>query len=586
MLKYTFVHKAYGQRYFDIHFETSVNAEDEQTTFCLPAWRPGRYQMSNFAQFIQFFKASDAQGNPLKVEKNSNHEWHVHTKGCTEVNIHYNFFANHLDAGSSFVSEGLFYVNPINCAIFPKNRMEESCSISIKVPPSFLIATSLTPASESGSNDFTAKDYHELVDSPFMASEEICHQNFEVGGVDFHLWFYINDVPDFEKIIQDFTAFTKAQLAVMKRFPVTTYHYLFLIPPFQVYHGVEHQKSTVITLGPSYNFKTDLPLYSSFLGISSHELFHTWNVKALRPIEMQPYDYLKENHSELGYVAEGVTSYYGDLFLLRSQCFDFKKYAQIFQKYLLRHFDNDGRHFKSVAASSIETWLDGYQKGSPARKTSIYVKGMLAAFILDMRLRSKNKQNTNLDHVMREMYEKYQKSGFSSADYQACIEELSGESFQHYFDEVIFGTQDLEAPLQEALGVIGLKMIFEKNPKTYERKLGFKITNTPSSLRISAIALESPAAEDGLIEGDEICNINRIKANKDNFDALVRHYTEAQSQLYFGLYRNDQYLEISVRPGNRNFCSLPTLVREPQVSFGAKKAFEAWSGMRYQEIIL
>ena len=154
-----------------------------------------------------------------------------------------------------------------------------------------------------------------MVDAPFIASNSLEHKDFTVEGVKFHVWFQGMKNIEWDRLINDFTKFTKAQLGKFKEFPVKEYHYLIQITPYKAYHGVEHHASTVLLLGPTYDvFKG---LYKELLGVASHELYHTWNVKAIRSSDMWPYDFSKENYSNMGYLCEGVTTYMGDLFLLK-----------------------------------------------------------------------------------------------------------------------------------------------------------------------------------------------------------------------------------------------------------------------------
>src|SRR6476659_10108647 len=204
-----------------------------------------------------------------------------------------------------------------------------------------------------------------------------------MNGHTFFLHFVGECRPDFKKLKKDFRAFTKKQIEFWGDFPVQEYHFLFQVLPAKFYHGVEHQRSTVIAIGPGYAINSG-STYDDILGVSCHELFHTWNVKTIRPVEMHPYNLTRENYARTGYVYEGFTTYYGDKLLLNSKVFSVKQYFTTLQERLVKHFHNYGRYNLSVADSSWETWLDGYVPGAPYRKTSIYDEGNLVAFMLDV----------------------------------------------------------------------------------------------------------------------------------------------------------------------------------------------------------
>ena len=204
-------------------------------------------------------------------------------------------------------------------------------------------------------------------------------------------------------MLQDFKLFIEYQIQLFGSFPHKAFLFLFQITPYRSYHGVEHHKSTVILLGPSYDiFKN---FYSELLGVSSHELYHVWNVKNIRPQEMAPYDFSRENYTQMGYVTEGVTTYMGDRILYESGVFSLNQYFEELQKLFQRHFHNDGRNHYSVAESSWDSWLDGYVAGAPARKVSIYVEGALISLICDAKIRKSTSYKKSLHDVMKSMYQ-------------------------------------------------------------------------------------------------------------------------------------------------------------------------------------
>src|SRR5437762_8327636 len=172
--------------------------------------------------------------------------------------------------------------------------------------------------------------------------------------------------------------------------------------------------------------------YVDFIGVVSHELFHVWNVKTIRPAEMTPYDYTKENYSRLGFVYEGVTTYYGDLFLVRSGVYSISQFFAELNVRIQKHFDNYGRFNLSVADSSFDTWLDGYTPGIPNRKTSIYDEGCLIALMTDLLIRRYTQNKKSLDDVMKTLYFDFAKlhHGYAEHDYTKVVENTGERSFK------------------------------------------------------------------------------------------------------------------------------------------------------------
>ena len=334
--------------------------------------------------------------------------------------------------------------------------MQKPLQMELILPEGYRVATAMKKGKEKQEGNYyrhtlMATNFEELGDSPLIASPTLKHNAFVMDGIEFNLWIQGECKPDWAKIINDFFIFINDMVLMMKGSPVKEYHFLFQVLPYKFHHGVEHLASTVIAMGPSYNLMKD-DLYNDFLGISCHELFHSWNIKTIRPVEMYPYDYTKENYSRLGYVYEGVTTYYGDYLLLRAGVFSEFEYLKAIQREVQKHFDNFGRFNLSVADSSFDTWLDGYVSGIPFRKVSIYTEGSILAFITDMFIRKHTNNAKSLDDVMRVLYHDYALQGkpYSEADYKAIVEQVAGASFDDIWNNYINKAAELDKPFREA----------------------------------------------------------------------------------------------------------------------------------------
>lgn len=421
----------------------------------LPAWRPGRYELQNFAKNIQRFSVFDTAGNPLIFRKITKDRWLIQTPEVSEIVVRYNYYANIQNAGSSYISNDFWYVNPVNLCVYAEGYINEPCTLELAIPDNFQIACGLK---KEDTKTLSAKDYYELVDSPLMASATLQHRTYQLQATTFYVWMQGNIKPNWQQILIDFEKFTASQIAAMGSFPESEYHFLNLILPTPYYHGVEHRHSTMIVLGPDDEGEG---LYTDLLGVSSHELFHAWNIIRIRPKELLPYDFTKENYFSTCFVAEGVTTYYGDLFLRRSGIFDDAAYYRELQVYMKRHFENNRNAQQSLAESSWDLWLDGYEKGIPQRKVSVYHKGALAALILDLTIRKIHQHQYSLDDVMRLLWERFGIPfvGYSLEDYQAIVEEVAGEPLQWYWDDCILSNIPLENHLNHALAWVGLQMV-------------------------------------------------------------------------------------------------------------------------------
>jgi len=572
-LKYCDPHKHF------LNVEMVVNeVEGEELEFQLPSWRPGRYELGDFAKNIQKLNAFDSEGNTLKFSKKTKDLWVVSTNGSNSIVLKYNVYANELGGGTTYLDSHQLYVNPINCCMYVVGRGRETCTLQLDIPSDWKVAIGLP---EIGTNTFVAKSFDHLVDSPFIASSTLQHNSYDVDGVTFNLWFQGEFKPEWDRILQAFRAFTEVQLQAMGSFPFTEYHFLYQICTYPIYHGVEHNNSTVIVLGSSYDMMDKI--YNGFLGVSSHELFHAWNVKAIRPIEMQPYDFSKENYSNLGYVTEGITTYYGDLFLYRSSCFSQVQYFNELHQLFQRHFHNYGALNLSLAESSFDTWLDGYVKGIPDRKGSIYTEGALVALMLDLSLRRDTENQRSLDDVMRLLYERFGKTGkgYSEAEYQQIVEEVAGKSYQLFFDDYYYGIKDIEPYLTEVLSYVGLEIKNVASPFYFEDCFGFKVEYINGrSARVMEVAPNSIADKAKIKCGDEILSINGIRIVGD-LKEWCKYFQEETVSLTIN--SEDDTYEVELTPSEERYYRSRWAEPMSYLTEEQKSSFEAWTGQNLNQ---
>lgn len=508
-MKYIVSYQKPNKHYIDIEYIIgNVNSDTLQVQ--LPAWRPGRYELGNFAKNVQKWAAFDENGNSLISKKITKDLWEVETRGNATIHIKYNYFANEINAGSSYLDDKQLYINGVNCFLYVPDRINETCELTLQIPQYYEVASGLN---ETSKHQFLCNDFHELVDSPLIASKSLQHHTYNESGVKFHLWFQGECKPDWKLLEKDFRKFSKVQINAFGDFPTNEYHFLFQILPHKAFHGVEHYNSTVILLGPSYDIMNNAGWYEELLGVSCHELYHAWNVKQIRPIEMDPYDYSKENYTELGYIDEGVTTYYGDKHLFTSGVFDWKQYAKTFNQLLTRHYTNFGVNNYSVAESSFDTWLDGYVKGAPGRKGSIYTEGALIAFMTDIFILQNTNNEKSLDDVMKILYQDYAKKGkgVSDSDYKQVIEKVAGKSYNDIYNNFLHGTTDYTEKLTEGINYIGCELKIEPSKKYNEAYLGFTIRYENNKCIVDNIYPNSIAEDKGLAINDELIAVNGIK---------------------------------------------------------------------------
>lgn len=566
-VNYTISFSEPNKRLFHIRLELPAG---EETILRLAAWRPGRYELQNYAANILGFSAIDEKNKSLSWTKTAPTVWEIDAEHAKKVFVQYSFYANRLDAGGSFLDEDVIYINFINCIMYPDRGLEASVDLKLELPAGFQIAGDVL---FNQNNHLIFNNYYEVFDSPIVASSTLQHFSYHLGETNFNAWFYGLEKENFEKLQSQFLAFTDKTLKIFGTLPSKEYHFLFLITPFAFYHGVEHRNSTVIVLGPNDDFETP-KFQDELLGIACHELFHAWNICRIRPEELLPYDFSTYSLFETGYVAEGVTTYYGDYLLLKSNVFSEKRYFEEFDKTLNRYFHNYGRLNSSVAQSSLDLWVDGYVAGIPGKKVSIYNEGALAAFILDVEIRKATKNQKSLDQVMQVMWKEFgsMKKGYSPENYRVIAEKVAGVKLKNYFDSCINGLDGIEKFLPSSLDYLGLELKIEENKSFHASNFGFLTQWKDGHHFIKLIEPNSPA-ENRLAIGDIIYEINGMLPDVSLEIPLFKTET-----IFLLVDRGGMKKMISLSATLKTFLQTYSAVKKSNLSSDQKENYLSWAG--------
>lgn len=566
MIKYNISYKNPHKHLIDFELTTSTKNK-EKLQFQLSAWRPGRYELADFAQNIINWQAYNEKDEKLSFKKITKDLWEVECKNCNEIKIIYNFYANQLDAGACYLDEHQLYINPVHCMFYITDRINDEYHLKMNLPKNYTIASSMLQVG----NVLKVKGYDLLAESPIICSDSLQHDSYIVSGITFNLWFQGKCQPNWKKLKKDFTAFTKSQINHFGGFPVDEYHYFFQITPFRSYHGVEHTKNTVLLLGPGNEIMDKR--YEDLLGVCSHELYHTWNIKAIRPIEMYPYDYTKENYFRTGFVAEGVTTYMGDLMLYNSGVFNWNEFVKTQNQNLERHLMNYGRFNLSVADSGFDNWLDGYKLGAPNRKTSIYPDAALCMLMVDIEIIKNSNGKSSLHSVMKELYKEFalKSRGYSENDFQNICVKYGGEKVKEIFKNHIYGTNNYVPSLETALDLVGLQLKEKKNANLSAQYFGFVAIKENERLIIKKVEPDSEADQNEIAVEDEITEINGIKI-KNNFSDTLK---ECKNKVTFKIKKKFSEKEITLTIGN--YYKLLEIIKNEDSSKEQLKFRKIWT---------
>lgn len=505
----------------------TVAAPARRQRLSLPVWIPGSYLVREFSQHLQSLRASQGgQAVPLKqVDK---HSWLVESDPSQPLELDYEVHALDASVRTAWLDSQRGFFNGTSLCLRVVGQEDQPHALSLDaggLPTSWQVATGLTPQAVDarGWGRYGAANYDELVDcpvemGPFWSGE------FSAGGV-IHR-FVVSGAPatfDGQRLLNDTQRICEEQI----RFwhgdqPPPFDRYVFMLhASADGYGGLEHRNSTALICQrndlPRLAAKGTKPAplkatdgYTTLLGLISHEYFHTWNVKRLRPAEFARYDYDRENYTGLLWFFEGFTSYYDDLFLRRTGLIDDNTYLQLVARTANQVLQTPGRQVQSVAQASFDAWVKYYRvnENTPNATVSYYTKGSLVALCLDLSLRMEG--DGSLDDVMRELWRRTGGGPIRERDIATALRKVGGRSFENELAGWVNGTDDL--PVGSLLQLHGARVDHERAPLA--QQLGLRVTESGGSVQIKTVLRGGAAETAGLAAGDEWLGIEMPPARR------------------------------------------------------------------------
>jgi predicted metalloprotease with PDZ domain len=548
-------------------FEVTVTVRESDhlgQIFVLPAWIPGSYMIREFARNIVTIEAQSG-GQPVRLKKLDKHTWQAAPCDKT-LTLRYDVYAWDLSVRAAHLDQTRGFFN--GTSVFLRVQGAESLPhvVDIRKPadPScrnWRVATALTElkARRYGFGTYSAENYDELVDHPVeMGDFELA--TFRAHGVP-HDIVITGCVPnlDLERIAADLKKICEAQIAFFepntKRAPMKRYVFLTMAVG-EGYGGLEHRASTALLCS-----RNDLPVkgqkdmsdaYRGFLGLCSHEYFHTWNVKRIKPAVFAPYDLGVEAYTSLLWLFEGFTSYYDDLMLVRSGVIDEAAYCKLLARQVNGVLRGSGRFKQSVAESSFDAWTKYYRQdeNSPNAIVSYYAKGALVALALDLTIRTETKNRKSLDDVMRTLWQRYGRDfyspkggmGVTESDVEAIFDEATGLKLKRTLDRFVNGTADL--PLEKLLRPFGVEMgDRRRRPRI---SLGAKTVRDGGDCKLSTVYENGAAHRAGLSAGDVLIALDDLRVTAANLDSVLARYRIGDT-VKAHAFRRDELMEFDVK---------------------------------------
>lgn len=503
----------------------SVAQPAHEQRLSLPVWIPGSYMVREFGRHLSGLSA--AQGRrEVPLEQLDKTTWLARCSGRAALTVSYRVYAFDTSVRTAFLDARRGFFNGTSLCLRAEGFEGAPHRLVLgKLPAGWEIATALRPA---GGRAFEADGYDELVDHPVELGR-FWRGRFEACGVP-HEFIVAGAWPGFdgERLLADTKRICETQIRFWhpQKHPKAPFdRYVFLLNAVEEgYGGLEHRASTALICN-----RRDLPRqrmeglpdgYVTLLGLISHEYFHTWNVKRLRPAEFARYDYTRENYTRLLWFFEGFTSYYDDLLLLRAGLIDGNRYVKLLAKAANAVAGTPGRHVQSVADASFDAWVKYYRADENTVNATIsyYVKGSLVGLALDLTLRE---AGGSLDGVMRRLWKASAGGPIDEAAIAAALEAEGGRSFENELAAWVHGTGEL--PLAELLPAVGISVRRER--AGFGPALGLRLSEGPvTGVIVKSVLAGSPAAAAGLSAGDELLAVDgwRIRRLDDALNWIDR----------------------------------------------------------------
>ncbi len=465
----------------------------------MPVWTPGSYLIREYARHVQDFATN------LPWHKCSKNHWQLDTKGQSRVTVTYRVFANELTVRTNHLDSSHAYFNGAALFFYVPGYTRQPIRVTIVPPePDWLITT---PLATAGQSTFIAMDYDTLVDSPFEIGRHSLYE-FTAGGKPHELaiWGAGNIVP--EQVIADIQKIITAESAIFGGLPYDRYTFILHLTA-NSYGGLEH-KDACSLIYPRFRFR-EKDHYYEFIQLVAHEFFHLWNVKRIRPQPLANFDYDRENYTSSLWFSEGTTSYYDLLIPLRAGIYGPEVFLERLSKDISRLQSIPGRLVESLSAASFDAWIKLYRRdaNSDNSQISYYLKGQLVSLLLDLLIRDRTHNQSNLDQVMQVLWQKFGQSevDFTPEQLQATLSEIAQTDLSQFFADYIHGTAEL--PFNDYLAPFGLRLIPEASQGI--PSMGLTLKTEAGRDIVAFVAIDSPAQKAGINPGDELLAIDGIR---------------------------------------------------------------------------
>lgn len=544
------------------HITTEIkNLDQPKLDLSLPTWTPGWYTVENYGKNILRFTIKDANGKPVFYTRTRKQTWSVDTKNVKSIKIEYDYRAEILGLNQAKIADDMAFFTGIELFLEPVGHRSAPSKLHFQIPNDWKLVSALKETSDPMT--FEAADYDTLVDAPAKMGK-LDVEKFQIDGKPHTFAAYPSGTFSKQKtdeFIEMLGKIAMTEKAIFGELPYEKYTYFYFFMPAESNAGgaLEHLDSFVAFAPPG-----DVATPGGLIGTAAHEFFHLWNVKRIRPAEMFPYDYSRENETPLLWVSEGFTNYYASLATYRSGIFTKEQFLKRRAGTIGDIEGSEVRKYISPAEASVSTWL-GYDT-PVAFGISYYTQGENLGALLDLSINHDTQGKAGLDDVFRALYKDFYKKGkgFTTDDMLGIIKKITKKDYRDFYRKYVFGT---ETPnYDDIYGYAGYKI---EKKSTQSPSFGLNARFSNGEILVNDVYKDEAADKAGLIKGDVITKINGDKI------AVVQFQDLAGKTVKLTVTRDGKEIEIPMTVGSREGTEY-VLIETPQATAEQLKVRESW----------
>ncbi len=520
--------------------------DDSEIDLSMPVWSTGYYRILDFAGRVFQFEAFGEEGRTLEWAKIDKNSWRVQSNGSRSVKATYSVYARVPSNLHSFVNAGTGHILGSSLFAFIDSRESLPVSLKMNLPDGWKLSNGAFPV-EGDPTRFLFTSYHELIDTPMIIGKH-SEYAYEVGGVPQLV--AIEGETDMSH--QEFVEGTRKLAEAAKRFfgglPYEKYCFILFLSD-QVVGGLEHSNGT--TMGrPAWGFSNNPGRMENLLSLTSHEYFHTWNVKRIQPHVFKPYNYDRETTTGFLWFSEGVTVYYTSQLLLRSGLFTPEKVLEDLAGLITKTRDTPGRQYASAFDSSFDTWLNPWtNENADNVRINYYPKGSIAGLIIDFEIMKRTGAAKSFDDVILAMWKAYREedAGFDTEEVREICEKVAGGSFESIFADYVYGVK--EVPFEEYLKIAGYDLVTDSDKMQKMQKgasLGARYTEEEGKVIVTHVVRDTEAWQDGVNFADEIIAFDGLRIQSPRELDLQLELRQPGDEVSLWVGREGRVEELSV----------------------------------------